>query len=988
MSKMRSFVVIVFMFCLGSTLHGQTPVISSVTPIAAASGDAVLITGSGFSANPAQLRVSFDHVLGTVISSSTLAIEVIVPPQARLSNLEVLNTVSGLSAKSALKVVPTFSGGDFVPTDVSVPISMGSTREIFDVCSCDFDGDGKPDLIGSFGGPIAVASPNFDLPVHRNTSSLGTISFSSTSLSLSLQTANVACGDLDGDGKPDLVASRGGATRNEVLIFRNTSTLGAISFAPLSQRVLDATHLAFRIAIRDLNADGRPELIVTNAFTSVNNELDVLVNQSTVGSIAFAPTVLKFGLTGASTTYGLDVQDIDGDGKPDIITNQFASGNIYILRNTSAGAVSFAASQQINLPENLIEITTADFNEDGRLDIAASSFNDRAVILLNQSTPSNISFGSSINVPTGPDPWGISPSDIDGDGDVDIVVGNQGAGAVDLTVVKSNGVNNALIFAPVNVSAGKRSRNIRVGDFDGDGKPDIAYTTGAGNSIDVIRNRNCFTPTIRNSTPLTICAGQTIRLNAVPGLGVTNYNWKKDGVTVASNTNPFLDITATGNYTVTATSEGGACIKDSNTIVVTSGSGTIPTDPVISSNSPLCSTPGSNLALLGPTVAGATYHWTGPNGFTSSVEDPIITNATSANAGIYSLRISIGSCFSNTATTRVDIADLASFSVGSSVTSNTICQGSNLTLTVTSQSGHTYQWRKDGVDIGGQTSAALVVTQEGAYTVRVTNTLFACSIVTSPAVNVTVLTLPVASFSVNATACINEQLSFTDQSSKDSRATLTYDWNFGDAGTSTATSPTHTYTTDGTFNPSLTLSYSGVTGCTSNTSKSVVVSPAPTVTVDPPAPTIAAGESVQLLAQGATTYTWLPPDGLSSTSIENPMASPLITTTYTVTGSNGGCSGSVDVTVTVSGSTGTMNIPNVFTPNGDGANDQLIIQTNDGQCTVSVFDPAGRKVFEEQGSPVIWDGNYGGSPAPAGTYFYVITCPGGETLNGHFLLAR
>lgn len=988
MNSMRRFTIISILVCLGNVLLAQTPIISSVTPVATHAGSTVLITGSGFSSNPSQLRVSFDHVMGTITSSSALAIEVTLPPQARLSNIEVLNTVSGLSARSGLKVVPTFSGGDFDPVAVVAPLSLGATREIFDVCSCDFDGDGKPDLIGSFGGPITITSPSFDLPVHRNTSSIGALSFSSTSLGMAIQTTNVACGDLDGDGKPDLVASRGGATRNEIFIFRNTSTVGNITFSAMSQRVLDASHLAFRIAIRDLNMDGRPELVVTNAFTSVNNELDVLVNQSTVGSISFAPTVLKFAITGANTTYGLDVQDMDGDGKPEIIVNQFAAGNIYLLRNTSSGTVSFAPSQQISLPENLIEITTADFNEDGKMDIAASSFNDRAVILLNQSTPGAVSFGSPINVATGADPWGVSASDIDGDGDVDVLVGNQGAGAVDLTVLKSNGVNGALAFTPVSVSAGKRSRNVRVGDYDGDAKPDIVYTTGSGNSIDIIRNRNCYVPSILNTTPLTICAGQTIRLNAVPGLGVTNYNWKKDAVTVASNTNAFLDITAAGTYTVTATSEGGSCIKDSNTIVVTSGSGTIPTDPVISSNSPLCSTPGSNLVLFGPTVGGATYHWSGPNGFTSSLEDPIIANATSANAGIYSLRISIGTCFSNTATTRVDIADLASFSVGSSVASNTICQGSSLTLSVTAQPGHTYQWRKDGADIGGQTSTSLVVTQEGAYTVRVTNTVFACSIITSPAVNVTVLTPPVAGFSVNATACVDEVLSFTDQSTKDSRATVVYGWDFGDTGTSTAASPTHAYTTANTFNPGLSLSYTGVTGCTNNVSKSVIVSAAPTVTIDPAAPTIAVGESVQLLAQGASSYSWSPPDGLSSTSVDNPLANPVITTTYTVTGSNGGCTGVGTVTVTVSGTSATMNIPNVFTPNGDGANDQLIMQTNDGQCTVSVFDPSGRKVFEEQGSPVIWDGNYNGSPAPAGTYFYVITCPSGGTLNGHFLLAR
>ncbi len=986
---MRRLFLFALLLIWGEAAWCQTPVINSVTPIATYPGNKVLITGSGFSSNMAQLRVSFDHVVGIITSSSAFAIEVTLPPQARLSNVEVLNTVSGLSGKSSLKMIPTFGGGDFDPSAIVAPVSLGATREIFDVCSCDFDGDGKPDLIGSFGGPVTVASPSFDLPIHRNTSSLGAISFAATSLSMAIQTANVACGDLDGDGKPDLVASRGGSTRNEIFVFRNTSTAGSITFAAMSQRVLDASHLAFRIAIRDLNLDGRPELIVTNHFTSPGNELDVLVNQSTLGSIAFAPTVLKLTISGASTSYGLDVQDIDGDGKPDILVNQFAAGNIYVLRNTSAGTVSFAPSQQITLPENLIELTTADFNEDGRLDIAVSSFNDRAVILLNQSTPGAVSFGSAINVATGADPWGIAGSDVDGDGDIDVVVGNQGAGAVDLTIVKSNGVNNALAFTPIPVSTGKRSRNVRVGDYDGDGKADFVYTTGAGNSIDIIRNRNCYVPAILNTTPLTICTAQTIRLNAAPGLGVTNYDWKESGGTVASGANAFFDVTTAGNYTVTATSEGGGCIKLSNAIVINSGLGTLPADPVISSNSPLCSIPGQNLFLNGPTVAGVTYIWTGPNGFTSSVEDPLLLNVTTANAGIYSLQLSNGTCFSNVSTTRVDIADLANFSVGTSLPSNTLCQGSNLTLTVNSQSGYTYQWIKNSVDIGAQTGTSLLVTQEGAYTVRVTNTLLSCSITTTPATNVIVLTTPVAGFSVNATGCENEVLTFTDQSTKDSRATAVYVWDFGDAGTSAVASPTHAYTTASTFNPALTLSYSGITGCTSNISKSTVISPSPVVAITPASASLSSGESVQLTAAGAATYAWSPPDGLSSTTIDNPIAAPIVTTTYTVVGTLNGCTGTATVTVdVVPVSPSTIDVPNVFTPNGDGANDQWIVRTTEGACVVSVFDPAGRKVFEEQGSPVIWDGNYSGSFAPQGTYFYVISCPSGGSISGHFLLAR
>lgn len=985
----RKYYLLLLVFLWSHLIFGQTPVINSVTPIATYPGNKVLITGAGFSNTPAQLKVWFDHVPGTITASSAFSIEVTLPPQARLSNGEVLNLTTGLSAKSSLKVVPTFGGGAFDPSKIGPPVSFGASptpTDIFDVCSCDLDGDGKPDLAGSQQGV------GTDILILRNTSVLGTISFVATSVGVTAPTFNLACGDLNGDGKPDLIASR--SSTNEIFVLRNTSSVGSITFAPKTILFMDdVLHRPFRLSIRDLNMDGKPEIIATNSADDIatnDNIIYVFVNQSSGGTLTFAASTVKLTVTNANTSYGLDVQDIDGDSKPEIIVNQFTSNHIFVLRNTSTSSVSFAPSQQITLLATLNQLTTADFNEDGKLDIAAtSSFDNKAFVLLNQSTPGSIAFGSAINLTTGTFPWGIDAADADGDGDIDILVGNRGVGVVDMTLMKSNGNNGALAFTPVSISVGKKSRNVRVGDYDGDGKPDFGFTTDSGNSLDVIRNLNCFVPTILNSSPLTICIGQTIRLNAIPGLGVTDYDWKKNGVTVTNGLNDYLNLMSNGNYTVTATSETGSCVQVSNTIVITVGSGTLPTDPLISSNSPLCSVPGQNLQLNGPTVASVTYIWTGPNGFSSNLEDPQILNVTSANAGDYSLQLSNGTCFSNVSTTRVDIANLQNFSVSSSVPSNTICQSANLTLTVNVQTGYTYQWIKDGIDMPGQTSTSLLVTLEGAYTARVTNTALSCSLITSPATNVVVLTAPGAGFNVNATSCVGVALTFTDQSTKDSRATAVYAWNFGDAGTSSTASPTHTYATANTFTPGLTLSYSGVSGCSSSNSKNIVITASPAVTATANKTSLSAGESAQLLAAGAATYSWTPTLGLSDPAIANPVATPSATTLYTVVGTVSGCTGSATITIdVVPVPPTTLNIPNVFSPNGDSFNDEWIIMTLDANCTIAVFDKAGHKIIEQRGSPVTWNGTYNGSPAPDGTYFYVVSCPNSEPRSGHVLLAR
>ena len=79
-----------------------------------------------------------------------------------------------------------------------------------------------------------------------------------------------------------------------------------------------------------------------------------------------------------------------------------------------------------------------------------------------------------------------------------------------------------------------------------------------------------------------------------------------------------------------------------------------------------------------------------------------------------------------------------------------------------------------------------------------------------------------------------------------------------------------------------------------------------------------------------------------------------------------------------------------FSPNGDGINDLWVIPgiVVYSECTVSIFDPLGRRIFEKKGYQNDWDGTFDGKQVPQGTYYYVIAgCPDKEPLNGHILVA-
>jgi gliding motility-associated-like protein len=161
-------------------------------------------------------------------------------------------------------------------------------------------------------------------------------------------------------------------------------------------------------------------------------------------------------------------------------------------------------------------------------------------------------------------------------------------------------------------------------------------------------------------------------------------------------------------------------------------------------------------------------------------------------------------------------------------------------------------------------------------------------------------------------------------------------------------------------------------GCSATENYTVGVTGGLTLTVNPLSQIILAGESVQLTASGATTYTWTPTTGLSCTNCSNPIASPTVTTTYTVTGTDAsGCIGTANVTIVVEQLCGEIFIPTIFSPNDDGLNDEQCVL---GGCirsmNFSIYNRWGEIVFESNSRNICWDGTYKEKPVSIGVYVY------------------
>ncbi len=136
---------------------------------------------------------------------------------------------------------------------------------------------------------------------------------------------------------------------------------------------------------------------------------------------------------------------------------------------------------------------------------------------------------------------------------------------------------------------------------------------------------------------------------------------------------------------------------------------------------------------------------------------------------------------------------------------------------------------------------------------------------------------------------------------------------------------------------------------------------------------IAFGGGAPLGVSGASTYVWSPATGLSDANSSHPLASPAETTTYTVTGYDSlHCSAQAQVLVEVSHKSF---VPNLFTPNGDGKNDELKIYglSSARDFHFSIYNREGNLVYESSDlGGVSWDGSKNGTPQPAGLYYWKV----------------
>lgn len=425
------------------------------------------VSGATVELNSTPLGTTFldsDHLTAAVpaaqlASPATLAVMVVNPaPGGGRSNLVYLDV-------GAPETTVTFANAPNSPLQVS---------EAIGIAAGDFNEDGKPDLViagnirvyvllgngdGTFTpaaeSPMLVPSPPYnDLASPRTGPAIAT-------------------GDFNHSGHLGLAV---GEPENEAAVILLGHGDG--TFAPSSATFANASSIPTGdLQAADFNADGNLDLAIMNNFLGSFVVLGYGSGAFTTAGNLYAGTL----------SAGEVVGDFNADGELDAIvarggTAVYPSSGVSVSLGNGAGTFTQANGSPISLGNDLSAIATADFNGDGKLDLAVTDYGGNSVMIL----PGNGdgTFGTPTTIPVGNQPYAIVTGDFNNDGKLDLAIANYGDGTITLLLGNGDGTFTEASGSPYPVGGGPY--RIAAADFNGDGKLDLAVVNVTDGTVSIL----------------------------------------------------------------------------------------------------------------------------------------------------------------------------------------------------------------------------------------------------------------------------------------------------------------------------------------------------------------------------------------------------------------------------------------------------------------------------------------------------------------------
>lgn len=506
-----------------------------------------------------------------------------------------------------------------------------------------------------------------------------------------------------------------------------------------------------------------------------------------------------------------------------------------------------------------------------------------------------------------------------------------------------------------------------------------------------------------------ICAGTLVTFTASPineGTSPT-YQWQLNGTNIGSNSLTFSSAALANNDKISCIITSGGCVVSSNSITmnVSSINGS-PSLSISASQNNICA--GSLVTLTASPVNGGsspTYQWF-VNGVKAGTNSSTFSSSSFVNGDNITCEMTTsGLCTGSGPVTSNGLIIVVNSSLAPSVnivaSANNICPGTMVTFTATAINSGTapsYQWQVNGNNSGNNNAVFTSNTLKSGDVVKCLIVSSNCSnTATSNSISININPAIIPSVSIVASQnniCLGTSVTFTATPINGGNAPI-YQWFIN--GNSTGVNSNKFTSSNLSDKDVVSCQLSSDEPCASpaiSTSNSInmIINPAPVIDVGGDK-TIKRGNSIQINAttlSNIANVTWSPNTGLDNANTLSPNASPDSTTTYTITLlTTEGCVATATVKILVLND---ISVPNTFTPNGDGINDNWKIKnlTDYPNCTIKVFNRWGEEVYRSIGYQEAWNGTSKGKILPSGTiYYYLIYLnDGSQPLSGYVAIIK
>jgi len=518
----RATLIAMFIMSISNTHAWAIPSIDYFEPTSGEIGSEITINGSNFSSNDIDNVVFFGGLKADILSATENELIVSVPAGAYSTPISVYT--NGLFASSSQRFNVVFDAAEELTVEhlANQLDNPYLGRKYYDIKIADLNGDGIPEIVTSEAGYgssayLAIFTTSFDdegmISIDEHIEfNFGTGVYSAPH--------DIALGDLNGDGLVDIVASEKGDITDDfeahTCIFINSSQNQNFSFEP--PIIIDGDGYEAFVQLQDINGDGKLDILTTRETW---NQVGIYVNTTKGNSVSFENKIIISNVL----AYGRPAfADLNGDGMIDMVTTSYAS---------------ISDSRDV-------------------------------FVYSNNSTDGNIEFNLEVTILSGGEPadwptdynWSVySPTlvDIDGDGKLDIIVANGtciGCSPSGISILRNISTDSELGFEYEYSSFYQYESNslpsrIGISDLNGDGKPDILTADWLGGISIMVNSSTEGNISLEEQMqigignyPLSIA---TADLNMDATHEIVVANWNVEGMRIVHNFLPVSNCNTNGD---------------------------------------------------------------------------------------------------------------------------------------------------------------------------------------------------------------------------------------------------------------------------------------------------------------------------------------------------------------------------------------------------------------------------------------------------------